>query len=402
MPSEPKKPIEEMLEALAKARRAEFGSDAKMPNPMRARLHEEIAQVGAAEDEKGESRGSWVTRFWPRVTVAAALATLIVLVPAIWWNRTHPLAESGDFALRERTAGAADGLNPVAASEDTLAKAPAVSATEPTVNLADNNQIKIEPAATPASEAEALASSTRVAEGRAATEFPNQVTKGFTDKKIAAAKIQAAPAAAPAAGAASKAESDRIAGAAPPVAQPSSAGTLGTKQQFSQQSAVQSFRNNAQVSRTANVLNTFQVQQQGSEIHVLDADGSTYTGKIEQLQKNAELDAGITARRDAAKQTQRYAAKAARENEIATPPQSYFRATGFNVSLKKTLVFEGNYAEPLAQQPTKATSNDRQRAESSRDRARIVGTVRVNGEAPVEVDAIAETSEPTGTKNSDK
>jgi hypothetical protein len=41
-----------------------------------------------------------------------------VLVPAIWWNRTHPLAESGDLALRDRTAGAADGLNPAAASED--------------------------------------------------------------------------------------------------------------------------------------------------------------------------------------------------------------------------------------------------------------------------------------------
>ena len=192
-----------------------------------------------------------------------------------------------------------------------------------------------------------------------------------------------------------------MAAAAPPVAQPSSAGSLGTKQQFSQQSAVQSFRNNAQVSRAANVLNTFQVQQQGSEIRVLDADGSTYTGKIEQLAKSAELDSRITARRDAAKQTRRYAAKAARENESAAP-QSYFRATGYNVSLKKTLVFEGNYAAPPAQQPATATANDRERAEQSRDRARIVGTVRVNGEAPVEVDAIAETPEPAETKKSEK
>ncbi len=401
MPSEPKKPIEEMLEALAKARRAEFADDAKMPNPMRARLHEEIARAGAAEDEKVESRGSWLTMFWPRVTVAAALATLIVLVPAIWWNRSHPLADSGDLALRDRTAGAADGLNPVAASEDTLAKAPAVSATEPTVNLADNSQIKIEPAATPASEAGALGSSTRVLKGRGATEFPSQVTKGFIDKEIAGAKIQAAPAAAPAAGADLKAESDRIAGAAPPVAQPSSAGSLGTKQQFSQQSAVQSFRNNVQVSRAANVLNTFQVQQQGSEIRVLDADGSTYTGKIEQLAKSAELDSRITARRDAAKQTRRYAAKATRENE-STAPQSYFRATGYNVSLKKTLVFEGNYAAPPAQQPATATANDKERSEQNRDQPRIVGTVRVNGEAPVEVDAIAETPEAAATKKSEK
>jgi hypothetical protein len=358
MASEPKKRMEQMLEALAKARRAQFGDDPKMPNPMRARLHEEIARAGAVEDEKVESRPSWLTMFWPRVTVAAALATLIVLVPAIWWNRSHPLGESGDLALRDRTAGAADGLTAVVPAENTLAKAPAVSAT-----------------------AEA---------------------KGFADKKIAAAKIQAAPAAAPAAGADSKAKSDTMAGAAPPVAQPSSAASLGTKQQFSQQSAVQSFRNNAQVSRSANVLNTFQVQQQGSEIRVLDADGSTYAGKLEQLANNAEFDSRITARRDAAKQTRSYAARAARENESATSPQSYFRATGFNVSLKKTLVFEGNYAQSPAQQPATGRSNDRERSEQSRDRARIVGTVRVNGEAAVELDAIAETPEPAATKKSEK
>jgi hypothetical protein len=148
-------------------------------------------------------------------------------------------------------------------------------------------------------------------------------------------------------------------------------------------------------------LNTFQVQQQGSEIRVLDADGSTYTGKIEQLAKSAELDSRITARRKAAKRTRTDASRAAGESESAAP-QSYFRATGYNVSLKKTLVFEGNYEAPPAQQPAKATSNDRQRAESSRDQARIVGTVRVNGEAPIDVDAIAETPEAAATKKGEK
>ena len=386
-----------MLEALAKARRAEFGDDPKMPNPMRARLHEEIARVGTAEEENVESRPSWVTMFWPRLTVAAALATLIVLVPAIWWNRSHPLGESGDLALRDRTAAAGNGPNAMVRTENTLAKAPAVSATEPTVNLADNSQVKVESAATPASEAEALDSSAHVAQGRAATELPSQLTKD----EIASAKIQSAPAAAPGAGADSKAKSDTMAAAAPPIAQPSSAGSLGMTRQFSQQSLAQSFRNNAQVNRSANVLNTFQVQQQGNEIRVLDADGSTYTGKIEQLAKSTELDSRMAARRDAAKQTRSYAAKSVPEKESAVS-QSYFRATGFNVSLKKTLVFEGNYAAPPAQQPATVTANDRERSEQSRDRARIVGTVRVNGEAPVEVDALAETSEPTGTKKSDK
>jgi len=392
MPSEPKKPIERMLEALAKGRRARFGDDPKMPNPMRARLHEEIAR--ATDDENVESRESWLTRFWPRVTVAAALATLIVVVPAIWWNQSHPVAQSSGLALRGRVGGAADGLNRAVPAEDTLAKAPALSAIEPRVNLADNNQIKIESAATLASEAEASKSSTRLAQGRDGTEIPSQGTKGFVDKEIASAKTQAAPVAAPPASPDSKAESARMAGAA-------SAGALGTNQQFSQQSAVQSFRNNAQVSRVTNVLNTFQVQQQGSEIRVLDADGSTYTGKIEQLAKSGELNSRIAARRDAAKETRRYAAKATGETE-SVAPQSHFRATGYNVSLKKTLVFEGNYAAPPAQLPAKATSNDREQAESSSDRARIVGTVRVNGEAPVEVDATAETPEATETKKSEK
>jgi len=65
-------------------------------------------------------------------------------------------------------------------------------------------------------------------------------------------------------------------------------------------------------------------------------------------------------------------------------------------------VFEGNYAASPAQQPTTGTSNERERAEQSREQARIVGTVRVNGETPVAVDAVAETSEPAATKKSDK
>jgi hypothetical protein len=192
-----------------------------------------------------------------------------------------------------------------------------------------------------------------------------------------------------------------MAATAPPIAQPSSATNLATMQQFSQRSAGQSFRNTAQVSRAADVLNTFQVQQLGSDIRVVDADGSTYTGKIEQSAKSGELDSRVTARRDVAKQTQRYAAKSASGNE-STAPQSYFRATGYNMSLKKTVVFEGNYAAPSTQQSAMAGSQDRERSQQSSNQARIVGTVRVNGEAPVQVDAIAETAEPAATKKTEK
>ena len=212
---------------------------------------------------------------------------------AIRWNRSHPLGESGDLALRGRTAAAGNGPNAMVRTENTLAKAPAGERHRTDSESADNSQVKVESAATPASEAEALDSSAHVAQGRAATELARQVTKD----EIASAKIQSSPAAALAAGADSKTKSDTMSAAAPPVAQPSLAGSLGMTQQFSQQASVQSFRNNSQVSGAANVLNTFQVQQQGSEMRVIDADGSTYTGKMEQLANNAELERHRATRR---------------------------------------------------------------------------------------------------------
>ena len=374
MPSEPKKPIEQMLEALAKARRAEFGDDPKMPNPMRARLHDEIARVGAPKEESGDTRPSWITMFWPRITVATVLATLLVLVPAIWWNQSHPVAESGDLALRSRNPGAADKLNPAAAANDTLVKPPAAIPTEPTVNLADNSHVKSEPGATTSSETELSRSGNYVADGRDTTQPPGDVTKGLANK------------------------SPTMAAAAPGVAERSSAGNLIMTREFVRQSAVQSFRNKAQVSQAANVLNTFQVQQQGKEIRVIDADGSTYTGKLEQLAKNGQLDSRT--QQYAAKQARKDAARTSDENESAAN-QSYFRATGYNVSLKKTVVFEGNYSVPPAQQPAMATFKDKQRAESTRDQARIVGQVRVNGETPVEVDATVDTPAAAATKKSE-
>src|SRR5437764_1480525 len=105
MPSEPKKPIEEMLEASARARRAAFGSDSKMPNPMRARLHDEIGRLG--REDESEGRKSWLQMFWPRITVAAALATLLVLGPVMWWRASRS-AREGTMEVASSGPGAAN------------------------------------------------------------------------------------------------------------------------------------------------------------------------------------------------------------------------------------------------------------------------------------------------------
>ncbi|HEY4285274.1 MAG TPA: hypothetical protein VGM62_19600 [Chthoniobacterales bacterium] len=382
MASEPKRPVEKMIEALAKARRGEFGDEPDMPNPMRARLHDEVSST-LTENERAGTRPSWLTMFWPRLAVAAAMATLLVLVPAIWWNKTHPVASSGQLASRD-SAAVFEESKPVA-PEDALTKgSAAASAPAPNVNLADNNQVRIEPEATPGADAQALEESNRLAEARSTRALPVRVTKGYISKE-SAAQPRVATAAAPPAGEQLTKESDRIpgAGAEAPVAPAAAAAGTRAKQQFSQNVAAQSFRNNVPLKQ--HLLNTFQVEQQGTEIRVVDSDGSTYTGKIEQMAQNEK--------QAPAKQKQ----KAPQLNDEAgsQESQSYFRATGFNVSLKKNVVFEGNYTEasPPAQSLTAnkpAQAQAEQQQQQRQDRARIVGEARVNGEQPVQVDAVAE------------
>src|SRR5207237_5216646 len=77
------------------------------------------------------------------------------------------------------------------------------------------------------------------------------------------------------------------------------------------------------------------------EIRVVDADGSTYSGRLEPLAKN---DA-----RSIFNQKRNYAAPSSRapagfdDKAQAANAEFYFRATGYNTSLKKRVVFEGNY-----------------------------------------------------------
>ena len=85
MASEPKRPIEELLEASAKARRAEFGTEAKMPNPMRAQLHAEIAR--RAHEPEPRERRSWLAMFWPQISVATALAAIVITGAALWLRK---------------------------------------------------------------------------------------------------------------------------------------------------------------------------------------------------------------------------------------------------------------------------------------------------------------------------
>jgi len=160
--------------------------------------------------------------------------------------------------------------------------------------------------------------------------------------------------------------------------------TTNFRQQFSKNASDQAFRSKPK--QTLNVLNEFQVEQTDREIRVVDGDGSTYSGRLEPLAKNDP--------RSIFNQKRNYAAPSSRapasfdDKAQAANAEFYFRATGYNSSLKKRVVFEGNYiASSAAAQKKAAEAKAEERDEQTR--ARITGTAKIPGESPLQIDAIA-------------
>lgn len=276
MTPESQRSIEDSLKASAAARRAEFGPDPTMPNPMRARLHEEIARLNRAE--RSRPRTSWLANFWPQLSAVGAVAAVLLTAAVLW--------PEGEGAARQEKRYAA-----VAPSQPEVLSRPAEAA------AARSDQ---------------------------------------------SAGMPAAPAA-----------------VAPPATERFAAADLAAKveQQTAQPARGQAMRNNS-LPQASRVLSNFQVEQAGNEIRLVDADGSTYSGQF-------EGPAAAGARRMAAAKTKAAAAEPASE-------QRFFRATGFNQSLQKRVVFEGNYIPDSAARQLSA---------------RIIGRAEVAGEQPVEIDA---------------
>jgi hypothetical protein len=158
------------------------------------------------------------------------------------------------------------------------------------------------------------------------------------------------------------------------------------RQQSSKDTASQEFR--SKLKQTANILKEFQVEQSDHEIRLVDADGSTYSGKLVPLAQN---DARSIYNQKAITTRLRHARlQPWMRNRGRTNAEYYFRAAGYNTSLKKTLVLEGNYIAPLevAQKKVAGTKTESEERDEEAS-ARITGVAKVHGESPVQIDAIA-------------
>ena len=366
MSLEPKKPIEDLLEATARARRAQFGADPKMPNPMRAQLHNEIGRV--AQDEDARRSPHWFRILWPRLAFTTAFALILVSISTLWWWHEHPTTSGGSVKLAMQ-----EPAREAPPPDKILEQGAAAAAGPSAPTFADSNAAALRPAEA-AKDTDALRrfDETTTAPDSAPTTDGLLAGGNKTDQPLLADKSLAAKEAKPAAPAAASLAQSRQ--------------TTNFRQQFSKDAANQAFR--SKLKQTANILNDFQVEQNDHQIRLVDADGSTYSGRLEPL---AQSDT-----RSIYNQKKNYNAPSSRaasrvdEKAQAANAEYYFRATGYNTSLKKSLVFEGNYIapSPVAQKKVaKTTTEPGERDEESS--ARITGVAKVQGESPVQVDAVA-------------
>jgi prepilin-type processing-associated H-X9-DG protein len=119
------------------------------------------------------------------------------------------------------------------------------------------------------------------------------------------------------------------------------------------------FRNDSVSARTAPVLQSFQVQQNGDAISVVDRDGSVYHGSL-QVTNTTALNEPATAETPAAPATPPQAegkmAQAA-GNEQPAVPNYFFRVAGTNRTLQQNVVFTGNFLANNGAPQTAQTSN---------------------------------------------
>src|SRR6476646_4240367 len=365
MPLEPKKSIDELLETFAKARRAAFGPDPKMPNPMRTQLHHEISRLARKDESKSRWRAFRIS--WPRLMTATALALVLVSASAIWWWRGHQSGgETMKLAMQQPMAPANEAAAPEKVFEQGAAAAGARSgegfAENKTGAVQSANQPKVadtlsrlaEAAVTPPTLAPVTKDSINAGE-KTAGSLPSDISLAAKETNQSA-----------------------------PLAQ--NRQTTNFRQQFSKNASDQALRSKPK--QTLNILNEFQVEQTDHEIRVVDGDGYTYSGRLEPLAKN---DA-----RSIFNQKRNYAAPSSRapasfdDKAQAANAEFYFRATGYNSSLKKRVVFEGNYiASSSAAQKKAAEAKAEAEERDEQTRARITGTAKIPGESPLQIDAIA-------------
>lgn len=424
MPTDPNRKIEEMLEASARMRREQFGGDARMPGPMRAQLHDEIAR----RSRPREPERSWFSAWWPRLAIGA-VATLILIGGPIWLGQRSinnirqnavvldkslrspvQITIGGDLSSTEHATkpSASDQLQAVISSSGTQAVESGPLLAAP-LQAAISNSAEFRAGTSSGTLAfsdagkSALAPQNQVV-AMARAEPPTSTTQppaeSLDEKLIADSSLRLAGGGE--GSAESKKERSLIAAeeinrATAPTAGMAArgsggAGAFGSGSRSGAQAQRQSFQAKNGTKQSAQVLRSFQVEQKSNEIRVIDSDGSIYKGAI--VLAGAKAATRSPARKREADEVPAAASSYSSALDKAGKPREAefsFRATGSNISLKKRVVVEGSYIVSGSVQARGRANATLEKAKqpAQQQSARIIGVLKINGETPVGIEAVS-------------
>jgi hypothetical protein len=105
------------------------------------------------------------------------------------------------------------------------------------------------------------------------------------------------------------------------------------------------FKNTIMPAKATAVLANFQVQQSGSALRVVDADGSVYNGSLQAgsaVAQNSSVPTGISTPAGVAPAQDERQKSIATRNEPPAAQNYFFQVSGMNQTLKQKVVFAGN------------------------------------------------------------
>jgi hypothetical protein len=116
------------------------------------------------------------------------------------------------------------------------------------------------------------------------------------------------------------------------------------------------FRNASASAQTAPVLQSFQVQQSGGAVSVVDRDGSVYNGSV-QLANGTTRNEPISAEAPATSPPPEVKVAQLTGNEQQAAQNYFFRVAGTNLTLRQNVVFTGNVLANNTAPQTAQSSN---------------------------------------------
>jgi hypothetical protein len=381
---EPEHPIEKLLRAFAKKRRDQAGGAVELHSVARQALHKEISRRAQEKSEKGRFSGLF-SGFRPRLAFAVCCLAVVsvgawLLLPIVSGNKPATLSsENRKLALSmDRSKEMPVAPPPVSVAQPTVStppdnppktiannSAPAEPKPDRTPALPDAEMFKrLEGAkneGTQRPSTEGIPGSATAPVAVARPSGPATKFDSFTDTRMShkvagetsfastPPTVATQPAAAPAtlAGNASDVVTVREAEKMPVGAASGAASSYSAaKDQAAIPSVSQQFRRvDAPATRqraagaldgSAPVLASFQVEQNGNEMRVVDSDGSVYIGSVQVAPGNPSPDAASA-----------FQNKPSPGSTAARLPQQafqnrFFRVAGTNRNLHQNVVFSGN------------------------------------------------------------